>query len=160
MEKGTPDLIVRGARAGDVPALVSLWREMWDFHAATDPRYALSPLAEKVMAAWMEESVRSPRSRLLVAEEGVPVGYVHGMILENPPVLPVQFHGFVSEIAVAAGARRRGVGERLLLDLHAWFRSQKVTHVEVNVSVRNAVARAFWRKNGYGEFLERLRLEL
>ena len=31
---------------------------------------------------------------------------------------------------------------------------------EVNVSVRNAVAGRFWRKQGYSEFLERLRREL
>lgn len=160
MEEGAWTLTVRRATATDVPDLVALWREMWDFHAALDPRYALSPLAERVMTSWMEENVRAPRSCVLLAESGPPVGYVTGMILENPPVLPWQFFGFVSEIAVTAAARRRGVGERLLRDLHAWFRSHRLPYVEVNVSVRNAVSRSFWRKNGYGEFLERLRMEL
>ncbi len=141
-------------------ALVGLWREMWDFHAKTDPRYALSPLAEKVMTAWIEENLRSERSRILIAWEGKPVGYVTGMILENPPILPWQFYGFVSEIAVTASARRRGVGARLLTELHHWFRAHRLPYVEVNVSVRNALSRSFWGKSGYTDFLERLRLEL
>lgn len=150
----------RGARAGDVPALVRLWREMWDYHAALDPRYTTSVLAEKVMTAWMEEHLRSDRARIVVAEDPKPLGYVCGMVLENPPVVPWQFFGFVSEIAVTERARRRGVGAGLLREIHAWFRSKHVPYAEVNVSVKNAVSRSFWRKNGYADFLERLRTEL
>jgi ribosomal protein S18 acetylase RimI-like enzyme len=80
------------------------------------------------------------------------------MILENPPVVPSQFYGYVSEVAVRD--KRRGIGGRLLEAVHAWFREKGLPYVEVNVSVRNAVAGRFWRKQGYSEFLERLRLEL
>ena len=80
------------------------------------------------------------------------------MILENFPGLPAQFYGRVSEIAVHR--RRAGIGSKLLDAAHAWFRERGVPYVEVDVSVKNAVARAFWRKKGYGEFLERLRYDL
>ena len=43
---------------------------------------------------------------------------------------------------------------------HAWFRSLGIPYVEVNVSVKNELARTFWRKQGYADFLERLRLQL
>ncbi len=41
-----------------------------------------------------------------------------------------------------------------------WFRLLRVAYVETNVSVRNPAARSFWRKRGFGEFLERLRVEM
>ena len=65
-----------------------------------------------------------------------------------------------ADVAVRADCRRRGVGGRLLAEIDGWFRLLRVSYVEVNVSVRNPVARAFWRKHGYGEFLERLRMDM
>lgn len=150
----------RRARGGDVSALVRLWREMWDYHTSLDPRYCASPLADRIMTAWMEEHLRSDRACIVVAEDSGPVGYISGMILENPPVVPWQFFGFISEIAVSERARRSGVGAGLVREIHGWFRSKRIPYVEVNVSTRNAASRAFWRKNGYGDFLERLRTEL
>ncbi len=141
-------------------SIVRLWREMWDYHTPLDPRFEASPAADFVMEKWIEENLQSPRSALFVAEEtpGSLEGYCHGMILENPPVVPWQFYGYVSEVAVHR--RREGVGTRLLEAIHAWFREKRLPYVEVNVSVKNAAAGSFWRKQGYSEFLERLRREL
>lgn len=151
---------VRRGRSEDVEALAELWRLMWDFHAPLDPRFQATPAADRVMAAWIDENLQNPRSAVFVAEgaDGRLDGYCLAMVLENPPVLPHQFFGYVSEISVRD--RRRGAGTSLLEAAHAWFRDEGVAYVEVNVSVRNPVARAFWRRNGYGEFLERLRREL
>jgi len=150
----------RRARSGDIPALVRLWREMWEFHASLDPRYQATPLADRVMAAWMGDHLRSERACIVVAEERGLVGYVSGMILENPPILPWQFFGFISEISVSESCRRVGVGAGLVREMHDWFRSKRVPYVEVNVSAKNPGSRAFWRKHGYSDFLERLRTEL
>lgn len=150
---------VRRARDEDVPAVVGLWREMWDFHTPLDPRFQATPAADAVMAGWIRENLPSERAAVLVVdgERGV-AGYCLAMILENPPVLPWQFYGYVSEIA--SRPRRRGIGSVLLEAAHAWFRERGVPYVEVNVSVRNEVSRRFWRKHGYADFLERLRREL
>lgn len=153
-------MIVRRARAEDLDAVVRLWRAMWDAHAPYDPRFAATPAADRVMAGWIEESLSNPRAAVFVAEAagGAVDGYCLAMILENPPVLPHQFYGYVSEISV--GERNRGTGALLLAAAHAWFQEHRLPYVEVNVSVRNDGARRFWRRHGYGEFLERLRLEL
>ena len=159
MPRASP-LVIRRARIEDVEGIVRLWREMWEFHVPLDPRFEISPAADVVMGKWVEESLESPRSALFVAEKtpGTLEGYCHAMILENPPLIPALQYGYVSELAVER--RRRGTGTRLLEAAHRWFREKQMTYVEVNVSVKNAVARSFWRKQGYGEFLERLRLEL
>ncbi len=153
-------LVIRRARTEDIEPVVRLWREMWDFHAPVDPRFQLSPAADVVMEKWIEESLDNPQSAIFVAEESPRAleGYCHATILGNPPVVPWLEYGYVSELAVHR--RRRGIGTRLLEAAHAWFRERKMPYVEVNVSVKNAVARSFWRKRGYSEFLERLRLEL
>jgi GNAT superfamily N-acetyltransferase len=150
---------IRRARAGDVGAIVRLWREMWDFHAPYDPRFQATPAADVALASWVELHLEAERSVVLVSEsDGVVEGYLLGMILENFPGLPAQFYGRVSEIAVHR--RRAGVGTALLDAAHDWFRAHGVPYVEVDVAVKNPVAGAFWRKRGYGEFLERLRIEL
>ena len=133
---------------------------MWDDHVPFDPRFRATPAAETVMAGWIEENMASTRAAVLVAEQapGAVEGYCLAMILENPPVLPHQFYGYVSEISVRE--KRRGTGAALLRAAHAWFREQGLPYAEINVSVRNDAARAFWRRHGYGDFLERLRIEL
>lgn len=153
-------MLVRPARTSDAEAVVRLWREMWDFHTPLDDRFQATPAANLVMRAWIEGHVTHDRSAVFVAEEpgGELTGYCLGMILENPPALPWQFFGFISEIAVHR--RREGVGGKLLEAIHGWFRERNIPYVEANVSVRNEVARTFWRKHGYGDFLERLRCEL
>lgn len=133
---------------------------MWDHHVPFDPRFRATPAAETVMAGWIEENMSSPRAAVLVAERdpGAVDGYCLAMVLENPPVLPQQFYGYISEISVRE--KRRGTGSALLRAAHAWFREQGLNYAEINVSVRNEAARAFWRRHGYGDFLERLRIEL
>ncbi len=156
----SPALVLRRARTEDVESLVRLWRLMWEYHIPFDPRFEVTAAADLVMSRWFEETLQSDRAVLLVAEEepGKLLGYCHAMILENPPVVPWQFYGYVSEVAVRD--KRRGIGTRLLEAAHAWFREKGLPYAEVNVSVRNAVAGRFWRKQGYSEFLERLRREL
>ena len=154
------DVVIRKARIEDLDSVVRLWREMWEFHGPLDPRFEISPAADLVMEKWIEDSIHSERSAVFVAEErpGALEGYCHATILENPPVVPTLLYGYVSELAVRR--RRTGIGTRLLAAAHAWFREKQLPYAEVNVSVRNAVAGSFWRKQGYSEFLERLRREL
>lgn len=151
--------MIRRATGRDIPACVRLWEEMWTLHRGLDARYETTPCAAEVMSAWIDERIEDPRSVVLVAGDP-PVGYVLGMILENPPIVPWQFYGHVSELAVAAAQRRRGAGGKLLAAAHAWFKERGCAYVEAQVSVRNAMSRAFWRKHGYTDFIERLRIEL
>jgi ribosomal protein S18 acetylase RimI-like enzyme len=152
--------LVRRARPGDLGELVGLWREMWDHHVPLDPRFEPTAAADFVMERWIEGHLHSDRSAVFAAEEpgGGLSGYVLGTILDNPPVVRWPSYGHVSELAVRR--RRQGIGTLLLEAMHGWFRERGLPYVEVNVSALNPGARAFWRKRGYGEFIERLRVEL
>ena len=154
------NLIVRGARMEDVEPIVVLWREMLDYHIPLDPRFEISPAASIVMGQWIESALENERSAVFVAETapGALVGYCHATIQEYPAIVPRVLCGYVSELAVRR--RRTGIGSRLLDTAHVWFRAKDITYAEVNVSVKNQVARSFWRKHGYTEFIERLRRDL
>ena len=153
-------MLTRRATSGDLDAIVALWREMWDFNAALDPRMAAGPVANVIQRRWLEDHIEGDRSLVLVAQDGRElVGYALATILENPPIVNHQFYGYVSEMAVAASRRRSGVGTLLLDGIHAWFRTKGLPYVEVTAGVRNDVSRNFWRRQGYSEFVERLRLD-
>ncbi len=152
---------IRKAVSTDVDRIVELWTEMWTFHYQFDERFAPSPLAPVTMRHWIEGHLDSPHSAVFVAQKGTDVvGYLLATILENMPIVMTPAFGFISEIAVTRQGRRKGIGARLLQEAHAWFRTQHITTVEVNVSVKNAVSRSFWRKMGYRDFIERMQKNL
>lgn len=151
---------IRNAIEKDIPQLVKIWREMWDFHAELDKRFTATAIANEVMTKWMEENLHNERALLLVAEDSEVVGYLTAFILENPPVVSAQFYGLISEIAITEKFRRNGIGGLLLNEAHKWLKERNASYVEVNVSVLNTISCQFWRKYGYKEFLERLRFEL
>ena len=154
-------LSIRPAARRDLPAIVRLWREMWDLHVPLDDRFAPGPEADLVMRDYVDGHLDSDRSRVMVAEEeGRVLGYALGTILVNPAVVVHPEFGYVSDVAVTASTRRRGIGSRLLEALHDWFRAKGLRSAEVQVSVRNREARAFWRRKGYTDFLERLHCRL
>jgi ribosomal protein S18 acetylase RimI-like enzyme len=153
-------MLTRRATVGDLDTIVRLWREMWDFNARLDPRMAASPVANSIQRGWLESHLESERSFVLVAQDGrVVVGYALATILENPPIVMSQFYGYVSEMAVTAARRRSGVGTLLLDGVHAWFRTKGLPYAEVTAAVRNQVSKGFWRRRGYTEFVERLRID-
>ena len=153
-------MLTRRATSGDVDAIVLLWREMWDFNARLDPRMTATPVANPVMRSWIEGHVEGERSLVLVAQDGRDlVGYALATILENPPVVPNQFFGYVSELSVTASHRRKGVGTLLLDGIHAWFKTKGLPYAEVTAAVRNEISRGFWRRQGYSDFVERLRVD-
>jgi ribosomal protein S18 acetylase RimI-like enzyme len=158
------ELEVRRAAEEDVPGLLGLWREMMDFHAEVDPR--LRPLAppegERAWEKHLREDLLGQESAcVLVAERGGRiVGMIVGLLRDVYPVFEPERRGFVSDISMAADARRQGVGRALLQSLVAWFKERGASRAELRVADANPVSRAFWRAMGCTEYMRDLWYEV
>jgi ribosomal protein S18 acetylase RimI-like enzyme len=154
------ELEVREAAEEDAPAMLGLWREMMDFHAELDPR--LRPLAppegERGWEKHLREDLLEKESAcvLVAKRDGRVVGMIAGLLRDVYPVFEPEQRGFVSDISVAADARRQGVGRALFESLQAWFKHRGASHVEVRVADANPVSRAFWAAMGCRDYMHDL----
>jgi ribosomal protein S18 acetylase RimI-like enzyme len=154
-------LTVRRAKPDDVESLLDLWQEMMDYHARLDRRFA--PAADgrqrfrPTVRGWMADD----QWRVLVAEaDEQVVGYTIGRVAELNPVLATPGFGYVTDICVSPQLRRQGVGRRLFNAMNSWFRRRGLAAVQLNVAALNPTSQAFWRALGFGDYMNRLWLDL
>lgn len=82
---------------------------------------------------------------LVARVEGQIVGFVIGVIFADRKAL----HGHIYTIEVLPGHRRRGIGEKLLLEIESVFRQKDVEASSLEVRENNAAAIGMYRKLGY-----------
>jgi len=127
-------------------ASISPWREA--------PREQIEARAR----AWQEWG-RSPdlQSVTLIAEDeqGQRLGYVV-LILNTHDELTGEPQGFVADIAVAPGVRRRGVGAALLRAAEDYAAGQGLPYLALSVSSFNAPALRLYQRLGYQEEWKKL----
>lgn len=157
---GSPSPVeVRTAREQDGPALLELWRELMDHHQAIDPRFRLSTHADERFLAYLELASNRDDYRVRVATVGgAAVGFAVACVLPNSPVYRARWIGYINDLCVTARLRRRGIGRLLVDDAIAWLRAFGADSIEVYVAHANTEARAFWRRVGGRDYLERLSL--
>ena len=129
------DVIVRDARLTDDEALAGLSEQLG---------YPRSPEALRVV---LEENLREPRVRILVAEVGgAVVGWVGLEILNRFYTDPyVDITGFVVE----ASMRNQGIGRRLMAAAEEWARSQGISAVKLKSNKKRTAAHRFYEACGY-----------
>jgi len=154
--------MVRTAEERDVEAIVGLWREFVRFHRELDDRVRTREGSADSFAALVRSLLESDRDRVAVAEtaEGCLIGYAIGSDRDNPPVLGPERFGFVTDIYVDERHRREGVARALFSDLEHWFKKRGLTSVELGVLNVNTLGQAFWRAQGFRDFVDRLRRDL
>lgn len=152
----TRGLSVRAAFPADRVRLQELWLELVDYHRELDPEYPTVSLLPEALLGEIEEAVRSPRFRLLVAERAERiVGFALAEIQRERP-RPAWIH----ELFVESEARRAGVARRLVEAVLEWFSSEQSERVYVRVESANTTGLAFWDQYGFEErarVLERIR---
>ena len=151
------DLNVREATSADTPAIVSLWRELMDYHAALDPFFRRAEGGEERFAEWVDHQHAAENGIVLVAvADGQVIGYLLGAEIEHPPVFAERRAGTIYDLAVTDPHRRAGVGSHLLEHALGWFGARGLNRVECRVARANELASSFWRKQGFGAYLEAL----
>ncbi|HTS88321.1 MAG TPA: GNAT family N-acetyltransferase [Gemmatimonadales bacterium] len=140
-------MIVRQAVPGDRPFVLRLTEELGAFPV---PRWRTAAEIASADHEILGRALEVPRGdqSLLVAEEGgEPWGYIFTSTRDD--YFTRERHAHVEVIAVAGGARRRGVGQRLMLAAEDWARSQGYRRITLNVFERNTGACRFYEGLGY-----------
>jgi ribosomal protein S18 acetylase RimI-like enzyme len=160
-EGAMSQVVIRQATPDDVGGILPLWNELMDYHAALDARFQPAPSAEENWAEILFDWLRDDDACVLVADAGGKlVGFIIGLVRENPPVLLPPKYGLVTDICVDPAWRRQGIGGRLFEALIVWFREKGLFVVQLSVAHRNPVSQAFWRAMGCAHYLERLWFEI
>lgn len=152
---------IRGGTPADVAALAVIWQDMMAEHAGRDSGFALARDALDQWRMSAAEMAERPDAFLAVARlDNEPAGFCIGWIALNPAIYSCKEIGFVSEVAVAPWARRRGVGRELIAHARRWFRAHGLNEFQLATAVWNDSAQAFWRSVGGQPFLVRYRFSV
>jgi len=153
---------IRPARPSDRDALGRYGAALMRQHHAADPRrFLLTENPESGYGRFLVSQVDDADVCVRVAEEaGVVVGYVFASIeplswrdLRGPC-------GFVHDVYVDGGARRRGAGRALLEAAIEWIRSRGQTQVVLWSKSGNATAQRLFAANGFRPTMVEMTLDL
>ncbi len=154
---------IRPATAEDAEAIAALNAEVQAMHAAALPHLFKEPGRNGFSTTVASEILAQPDSRVLVADEGgKAVGYLYAQVVRRPetPLRHALDLVYVHHIAVRRTHRRRGCGEALLQRALALAREEGIARLELDVWSFNAAARAFFRRQGFAAFNERMCIEV
>jgi GNAT superfamily N-acetyltransferase len=157
------ELTIRPVAPRDETAIARLWLALTDYHVRLDPRLpgATNGAAQRYASRLLERR-DDPFTRALVAEidERV-VGYVLGAVIDlHPDLFEHKEVGFIADIFVEEGYRRRGIARQLVTAINTWFAAQGVEHTEWQVSATNTEGIRFWESVGGSPLMVRMRMTL
>jgi ribosomal-protein-alanine N-acetyltransferase len=127
------DIVLRGYESRDLDAIVELDAECFE------PPFRFSKAA-------MRRFTEAKSAWAVVAESEVALAGFCIVHLEPAESLNV---GYVVTIDVAAGFRRRGLGEQMLAAGEAWVRASGGAGIMLHVFVKNNTAVRFYERLGY-----------
>lgn len=137
-----------------VPGIVEVWKELMDFHRNIDPFFTRNENAHIYFKTYVAEHIQSDDAYVLVCvDNGEVVGFAISFIHAYPPIFLEKTCGFISDIAVTSGYRRKGIGSALLEKIFTWFASRGITRVELRVASQNQIGYAFWKKHGFTDYM-------
>jgi diamine N-acetyltransferase len=152
-------IIVRRATTDDAELVSSLNADVQALHAAALPWRFKPPGPGTFQPADAEPLLRKPEHYVFIAEiAGTPAGYAHAEIVRRAETAFHFAHAMIHlhAISVRPDYRRQGVGHALLAAVRAAGREQGITSMTAEVWAFNQDARAFFRRNGFSAYTERL----
>jgi ribosomal-protein-alanine N-acetyltransferase len=155
--------LVRPATPADAPAISTLAREVQVLHESAHPAIFRPASSDTFPPAAIRELMAQPGHAFWVAEEGPdPVGYAYAVLQALPDNPWHRARTFLSleQMGVTASHQGRGIGARLLDAVRAAAMANGAQEVRLSVWSFNEPARAFYAREGFTGFQERLWLPL
>ena len=144
----------RAAGPRELDRLAELWAALARHHG-DGPRFRLRPGAEDALRARLRGARADPDTGLWVAgPEGGIEGFCLARVLRRPDVFDETERGEIEALYVRPEARRNRVGSALVRAACAWLADRGLARVELQVEVRNAEGRAFWRSLGFASAMD------
>lgn len=150
---------IRPAVAADAAWVSYLNADVQALHAAALPFRFKPPGPDSFSPAEAEAVIAGPNNLVFLAEaDAVPVGYAYAEIIRQVetrhrhPVETVYLH----HISVRPQARRYGIGTALVRAIRAAGKERGIPLMTLDVWTFNAAARAFFAREGFVPYTERL----
>lgn len=149
---------IRKATIADIPKIKELWKELMNFHGDLDPYFEMRSDAGENFALFLESNIENKsNSIVMVAEvENLVVGYMMGMIQENPPVFKLVKYGEIMDACVSEAYRNNSIGENLFKHMRQWFKARNITRIDINAAAKNPISNHFWKKMGFVPYLNHM----
>ncbi len=148
-------VLIRPADADDIETVAALNTVVQSFHATRNPDYFKVDPKPRDVADLLAEHFRRPGHRVfLAAIRERAVGYVWCEVQDiDATALTHRLRRlFVHHVAVAEGARRRGVAGALLDEVDALALERGIDRVDLSAWNFNEPARRLFEKRGYTVF--------
>ncbi len=148
-------MIIIKPTAEEIPELLGLWKNQFDFHHSLDSKLlvAYSEELRHTIESYLKNAIEHDDPRLLVAkQDGLMVGFV--TFKEEEAAYfdsAIRKYGTVIELYVAEVARTQGVGKELMKAAEQFFASKGLQHLKVCASSFNTNACDFYTHLGYVE---------
>ena len=143
-----------------VPWIVEIWKEFIDFHRDIDPFFTRSRKGHIRFEQFLREMMESQDGLVLIATfQDEPVAYSISKINRYPPVFLLSDYGYICDMAVKSTHRRKGIGERMLLEILKWFDARGMKRIELRVIAKNKMGVSFWKKMGFETYAHAMFLE-
>ena len=139
------DVVIRRAAPGDAAALVELGRSV----SAEPEGWLITDGGWRGVAEerrYLRAVRRSPHAAVFVADAG---GEIVGRLSLARDAHPASLHVADLGLMVAAGERRRGIGQALLEQAVAWAREVGVEKLELHVFPHNEPAIRLYERFGF-----------
>jgi GNAT superfamily N-acetyltransferase len=143
-------LEIRRARPAERDVLLAMWLRLIEHHQRLDPAYPVPGSLRLGLRSELDRGLTRPGCALWLALCGdAPLGFSFAEVEAGAARGDRTAVGWIHELWVEPGWRRRGVAAALVERARAFLAEQQGGRIAVRVEAANEAALAFWRAQGF-----------
>lgn len=146
---------IRKALPADEPHVIGLWKKLMSYEAGLEGMHETFRLrrgAEGIFRRYLKRCMRSRNCLVMVAKDrGRIVAYSLNTINKNIPIFSEGRLGYMSDLFVEEGYRKRGISSEFRKQAFAWFRKKGLRYASIKAYTANSNAREVYGRWGFEE---------
>ena len=137
---------IRKTEEKDFSYIKSSMQKLFEMHRKLDEIYGI-PSEDKVLQSLWDSNL----GFVACDERNKPVGFIRGRFFEKGTDKSKPF-AILHDIYVEEQFREKGTGKELLNAFVESARDAGAHFIELQVDIRNKIAKSFWENNGFGTY--------